>query len=177
MALEGLESAASTLSSMAERIRGAVRPAETFAENRANNTIYVVSELIDELANTMKRLKCIGEAVGASGKVPVVCTTWRILEVDGGVAAVRVKPETVVKVADGRLFFHRDNVRMEVEGLRVKLCKWNYCKEFSAANREELMRELPQVIYLLRFVGNAVRKTAEAALVCARREASECVRI
>lgn len=177
--LEALEEAAKTVEAMANRMRGTVRPAESLAENKANNLIYTVSELLDELAIALRRLRCIGEAAGAEGgKVKTICTTWRIVEGDGsGLMLIRIKPETVVRLGDGRLFFHRGVVRMEAEGTRVKLCKWSYCKEFNTADREGIIRELPQLLYLLRHVANAIRKSAEAVLVCARQSAAECVRL
>ncbi len=177
MALDALEAAAAGVAAIANRIRSAIRPAESLAENRANNTLYVVADLLDTLATTLQRLKCVGESVGAGGSVASVCTTWRIVGRDGGVVVIRLRPETVIRFEGGRLFFHRDHVRMEADAARVKICKWGYCKEFSTTNREEVIRELPQIIYILRFVGNAVRKTAEAAQVCARREAPECARL
>jgi hypothetical protein len=175
---EPLEVAAKTLEAMATRMRENVRPAETLLENKANNVVYTISELLDELSLALKRLRCIGETAGAEGgKVKTICTSWRIVPSDSGVLLVRTKPETVVTLSDGRLFFHRDHVRMEAEGTRVKLCKWGYCKEFSTTNREEIIAELPQILYLLRHVANAIRKSAEAVLVCAREKAPSCVRL
>jgi len=175
---EPLEMAAKSLEAMAVRMRESVRPAETLTENKANNIVYTISELLDEFAIALRRMRCIAETAGAEGgRVKTICTTWRILPTDNGLMLVRVKPETVVTLRDGRFFFHRDVVRMEVEGTRVKLCKWNYCKEFNTANREEIIEELPQILYLLRHAANALRKSAEAVLVCAREKAPSCVRL
>ena len=177
-AAELVGSAAAGLEAVAERIRASVRPAESMAEVRANNTVYNIAEVVDELARAMKRLKCVMDAVGGSkGSVAAACTSWRVYAPNGGVAAVRVKPETVIRFADGRLVFHHDHVRMEVEGTRVKLCKWSYCKEFDAADRKAVIEELPQIIYLLRFVSNAARKSLDAITLCARKEAPECARL
>jgi hypothetical protein len=177
--LEPLEAAARTLEAYANRMREAVQPAETLIENKANNTIYTISELLDELAIALRRLRCIGETAGAEGgAVKTICTSWRIIpSSDGGLTLIRVKPETVVSLRDGRVFFHRGIVRMEVEGTRVKMCKWGYCKEFNTTNRDEMIPELPQILYILRHVANAIRKSAEAVLVCARNKAPSCVRL
>ncbi len=178
MALEGLEAAARGVEALATRMREVVRPAESLAENKANNIIYTISELLDEIALAIRRLKCIAEVAGAEeGKVSTICTTWRLFESDGSTVFVRIKPETVIRVEPGRLFFHRGTVRMAVEGTRVRMCKWSYCKEFDTARRETIIEELPQILYILRHISNAVRKSAEAALVCARRTAAACVRI
>jgi len=176
-ALERLDEVARSLEAIANRIRESVGPAESLLESRANTAIYAVSETLDEISAALRRLRCIAEAKGAEGKVLTICTTWRVLEHNGGLIAIRVKPETVISFRDGKLVFHRDNVRMEVEGRRVKLCKWSYCKEVDPTNRKQVMEELPQIFYLLRGVANAVHKIFEATNLCARREAPDCTRI
>lgn len=175
---EPLETAARSLEAMANRMRESVRPAETLVENKANNVVYTISEMLDEIALALKRLRCIGEAAGAEGgKVKALCTSWRIVPGGDGLILVRVKPETVMSLREGRFSFHRGVARMEVEGTRVKLCKWSYCKEFNTANRDEIVAELPQILYLLRHVANAARKSSEAVLVCAKEKAPSCVRL
>jgi len=175
---EPLELAAKNLEAIANRMRESVRPAETLIENKANNVVYTISELLDELAIALRRLRCIGETAGTEGgKVKTICTSWRLIPSNGGLMLIRVRPETVVALRGGKVFFHRDIVRMEVEGTRVKLCKWSYCKEFNASNRDEVIKELPQILYLLRHVANALRKSGEAVLVCAKERAPSCVRL
>ena len=177
--LEPLEAAASALAAYANRMREGVQPAETLIENKANNTIYTISELLDELSLALRRLRCIGETAGAEGgKVKTVCTTWRVIPAgDGELVLVRTKPETVLTLRGGRIMFHRGVTRMEIEGTRVKLCKWSYCKEFDTTRRDEVVAELPQILYILRHVANAIRKSTEAVLVCAREKAPSCVRL
>ncbi|HIQ23920.1 MAG TPA: hypothetical protein EYH50_02600 [Pyrodictium delaneyi] len=175
--LERLEEVARSLEAIANRIRESVGPAESLAESRANTAIYSISEAIEEISMSLRKLKCIAEAKGAEGSVLAICTTWRVFEQDGGLVAVRVKPETVISFREGKLVFHRGNVRMEVEGRRVKLCKLHYCKEVDPTNRKQVIEELPQIFYLLRGVTNNVRKTLDSTNVCARREAPACTRI
>jgi hypothetical protein len=177
MVLERLAEAASLLESMASRVRRTIKPAESLAESRANSAIYTIAEMLAELSQTLQRMECIAKARESKGKVLSLCTTWRIFERDGGVSAVRIKPETVITVSDGRLFFHRDIYRLEAQGSIVKVCKWNYCKEIDPSDREKIIDELSQIFYLLRGVANMVRKTADSIVLCARKEAPECARI
>lgn len=177
--VELVGSSVSGLETIAERMRSSVRPAESMAEVKANNIVYTLAEVVEELARGLKRLRCTAEASEVKGdRVASLCTSWRLYRGgEGGIVVLRVKPESVIRFDGGRLFFHRDHVRMEVEGTRVRLCRWSYCKEFDAADRRSIIEEMPQILYLLRFVANAVRKTVEAATVCARREAPECARL
>ncbi|ABM80709.1 hypothetical protein [Hyperthermus butylicus] len=178
MVLERLEEAAATLDSIASSIRRGIRPAETIAENRANTAIYTISEAFEELALALRRLKCIADAKGIKDSSVVgLCTTWRLYESDGGLVLLRIKPETVIAIRDGHVTFHRDVYKLEAEGATVKLCKWNYCKTINPLDREKIMKELPQIFYLLRSISNMVRKTAESIQLCARREAAECARL
>jgi len=177
MVLERLAEAASLLDSMASRVRRVIKPAESLVESRANSAIYTVAEILAELSQTLRRMECIAKSKEAKGRVVSLCTTWRIFERDGGITALRIKPETVITIADGRLFFHRDIYRLEAQGSIVKVCKWNYCKEIDPGDRERIVEELSQIFYLLRGVANMVRKTADSILLCARKEAPECARI
>ena len=178
MVLERLEEAAATLDSIASNIRRGVRPAETMTENRANTAIYTISEAFEELALALRRLKCIADAKGVKDSAVVgLCTTWRLYESDGGIVLLRIKPETVITIRDGRVMFHRDIYKLEAEGTTVKLCKWNYCKTINPLDREKIIEELSQIFYLLRGISKMVRKTADSIQLCARREAPECARL
>ncbi len=175
--VERLADAASLLESISSRVRRAVKPAESLAESRANTAIYNIAEMLAELASTLRRMECIAKSREARGAVVSLCTTWRIFERDGGIAVVRIKPETVIRVSDGELFFHHDIYRLEARGDIVRICKWGYCKDVDPRDREKVIEELSQIFYLLRGVQNAVRKAADSILLCARKEAPECARI
>jgi len=177
MSTERLEELASVLSTTAQRIRAAIKPAESLLESRANTVLSSLSDSLDELSTALRRLKCIADEKKPEGKIKQLCTTWRLFEHGDGLLLVRIKPETVIAFREGRILFHRDHVAMEASGTEVKLCRWSYCKEFSALDRKAIMESLPQLIYLLRHVANAIRKTYESITLCARKEAPTCARI
>ncbi len=177
MSTERLEELASVLGTVAQRIRGAIKPAESLLESRANTVLSSLSDSLESLSTALRRLKCIADEKKPEGRIKALCTTWRVYEHNSGFFVVRVKPETVISLRDGKVFFHRGHVRVEISGTDIKLCRWNYCKEFSALDRKAIIENLPQLIYLLRHVSNAIRKTYEAITLCARREAPTCARI
>lgn len=176
--VERLEEAAKTLEELVEKMRSSIRPAESLAEVKANNVVYNIAELIEEIARSMKKLHCISQAVKASDeRVVPVCTSWRLYTDGDAIILLRIKPETVIRFDGNSLFFQRDHLRFKVTGTTVKLCRYNYCKEFNAVNRSEVVSNLQRILYILRFVGNAVRKSSESITLCARKEAPECARI
>jgi len=177
MSTERLEELASILGATAQRIRSAIKPAESLLESRANTVLSSLSDSLEALSTALRRLKCIADEKKPEGKLKQICTTWRIFEQNHGFFVIRIKPETVISLRDGRILFHRGDSRIEVSGTDVKLCRWSYCKEFSALDHKAIIADLPQILYLLRHVANAIRKTYEAITLCARREAPTCARI
>lgn len=177
MGVERLDELAAALSASARRVRSSIRPAESLVESRVNTVLSSLSDSLEDLATAVRRLKCVAENVKASGAVASLCTSWRVFEQDGELVVLRVKPETVVALREGAVVVQRGEWRAEVSGALVKLCRWNYCKEFSAADREAVARELPQITYLLRGLLNTAAKVLSSVTLCARKEAPSCARI
>ncbi|BEP17094.1 hypothetical protein PYJP_04460 [Pyrofollis japonicus] len=177
MSIERLEELSGMLASIAHRVRASIRPAESLLESRANTVLSSLSDSLEALSIAIKRLKCIADEKKPEGVIKQVCVTWRIFEQDGGFYVVRLKPETTISLRDGTIRFHRDHVLLEISGTTARLCRWNYCKEFNMLDRRTLIEHLPQLIYLLRHVSNAIRKTHEAVTICAKKEAPTCARI
>lgn len=176
MAFDAVTGVVATLNAAVKRIRDAVGEARSLAEQRANTAMYTVSELLERLADTLAKAKCVVEAKGGQPPVASLCVTWRLMEVDGTPMLIRVKPATAIAVRDGSIVFQRDHVLLELRGNTVRLCKWKYCKEVDPARREQVLEILPQLNYLLREVGWHVNKTHEAMILCARREEPSCLR-
>ncbi len=173
---EAVTGVVATLNAAVKRIRDAIGEARTLAEQRANTAMYNVSELLELIADMLSKAKCIVEARGGEPPVASLCTTWRLMEIDGTPMLIRVKPATAIAVREGSIVFQRDHVYLELRGNKVKLCKWKYCKELDPAKREEVLEILPQLNYLLREVGWHVTKSHEAIILCAKREEPSCLR-
>ncbi len=175
MVFDVVNGVVATLNSAANRIRSAIGEAAGLHEQRANTAMYSISELLEKLASMLRMAKCIAEKIGAEEPIASLCTTWRLMVSDGKPMLVRVKPATTIAYRDGAIVFQRGDVRLELAGNMVKLCKWNYCKELDPARRDKVLEILPQLFYLLREVGLYVNKSYEALRLCAKQQYSDCL--
>ncbi len=176
MAFDTVTGVIATLNAAVRRIREAVGEARSLAEHRANTAIYSISDLLEMVADTLSKAKCVVEAKGGKPPIASFCSTWRLIEIDGTSMLIRVKPATAIAVRDGGIVFQRDHVLLELRGNVVKLCKWKYCKEVDPTRRDQVLEMLAQINYLIREVGWHVSKTHEAMVLCARREEPSCLR-
>ncbi len=175
--LVSLSSVSRALLGVAERVKSGVKPADSIVLNRANTILASISESIESIASSLKKMDCmLTRSSGKSEVVKSVCGGWRIYEADGRVLITRTDPGTVISWSSSMFIFYEKDTKLEIKDNTARLCRGSYCKEVDLFAREKWVDDIPQIFYLLRRIQSYSSKILQSMLECARREAPECVR-
>ncbi|NPA05443.1 MAG: hypothetical protein GXO09_05055 [Crenarchaeota archaeon] len=173
---EQLSALASELSKYAKTILEGLGTPSSLAEHKYNSFMAGLAAVIDSLAEIVRKSNCVIESKGLKGKFVRYCGGWIALLGDGITAVTRVRPALSIRYDGSRIVFRRDKVTLIIEGRRITLCKYHYCKEVVLGNKEAVIEELPQLNYLLRNVAWHATKSLEGLNACLRSEAPACLR-
>ncbi len=172
-----LSGVSTALLEVAKKVRSGIKPADSIVLNRANTILASISESIESIASSLRKMDCmLTRSSRKSGVVENVCGGWRIYEVNSKIVIARTDPGTVISWDNSVFTFHEKDTRLEVKGGIARLCRGSYCKEVDVFAREKWVDDIPQIFYLLRRIQSYSSKILQSTLECARREVPECVR-
>ncbi len=174
--VEQLSALASELSKYAKGILERLGTPSSLAEHKYNSFMAGLAAVIDSLAEIVRKSDCVIESKGLEGRVVKYCGGWMVLLGDGVTAVARLRPALSIRSDGSRIVFRRDKVALIIEGRRITLCKYHYCKEVVLGEKESVIEELPQLNYLLRNVAWHASKSLEGLNACLREEAPACLR-
>ncbi len=177
-----LDEAVSFARSIASKIRESMGPAESLAESRALTQMHNTAEVLEEMAEMLERARCLAAdniAETGGGRLARFCATWQLVEQGDRLMLTRTKPSTSLVYDGSRLVFTRHDykIRAEIEPGRVKICRWKLCAEYNPTDKKQVVDQLPEITYLMRHLMNAVRKSREALIVCAKLNKPACLAI
>jgi len=175
VAFERIDEAVALLEKTIASVRGNMSSSTSLIDQKINSVMAGIVELLDKIGEILRKSKCAVMQKGGTGVEPF-CGHWRLFEHDNSVTIYRLKPAATIVYENGCLRFVRDNVRLELVNDRLKLCKWDYCKEVKPSSRDEIRQIIPQLTYLIREVGWYVSKSLEGLNACLRQAAPQCLR-
>ncbi len=183
MSVGRLDEAVSFARNLASKIRESMGPAESLAQSKALTQMTNTAMVLDELAEILERARCLAaDSLRKVGNATLsrFCSTWQLVEDGERLILSRTKPATSLEYENGKLRFYRqeEEIRMEAEPGRVKICRYNtMCIEYNPTSMDDIIRNLPEITYLMRHLMNAVRKSRDALVVCARLSKPACLSI
>ncbi len=182
MATGRLDEAVSLARTIASKIRESMGPAESLAESKALTQMNNTASVLEDIAEMLERARCLAAdniTKTSGGTISRFCATWQLVEDGDRLLLTRTKPATSIAYEQGKITFYRHDlkIRMEAQPGRIKICRWNMCAEYNPTDKKEVVDQLPEITYLMRFLMNAVRKSKEALIVCARLNKPTCLAI
>ena len=178
-----IDEAVSFARGLASKIRDSMGPAEGLAQSRALTQMANTAMVLDDLAEMLERARCLAaDTITKTGAATFsrFCATWQLIEDADRLILSRTKPATSIEYENGKLRFyrHEEEIRMEVEPGRVKICRYNtMCIDYNPTDINDVVEKLPEITYLMRHLMNAVRKSKDALVVCARLNKPACLAI
>ena len=183
MSVGRLDEAVSFARGLASKIRDSMGPAESLAHAKALTQMSNTAMVLDELAEMLERARCLAaDSIRKVGNSTLArfCSTWQLIEDGDRLILSRTKPATSLEYENGKLRFYRqeEEIRMEAEPGKIKICRYNtMCIEYNPTNIDDIIKNLPEITYLMRHLMNAVRKSREALIVCAKFNKPACLSI
>jgi len=172
---ERIDEAVAVLERTIASVRDNMSSSTSLVDQKINSVMADIVELLEKISEILRKSKCVVIQKGGAGIEPF-CGHWRLIERDSSVILYRLKPASAITYENGSIRFVRDDVKLELANGRLKLCKWNYCKEINPSSRNEIKPIIPQLTYLVREVGWHVSKSLEGLNACIRQTVPQCLR-